>query len=248
METDASDYALGAILSIVVQDEVHPVAFHSRTFSSTELNYDVHDKELLAIFEAFRTWRHYLEGTPSPIDVITDHKNLEYFSTTKLLTRRQARWSEFLSAFNLVIRFRPGKLGAKPDALTRRWDVYPKEGGSGYASVNPHNFKPIFTSAQLKASLRASSVIEPVLREVSSFDAEQLYQDILHALPSDSFASELRSKPLPTRWSEDPNGLLLHDSKVYVPDVDDLRLRVLRYRHDHPLSGHYGVNKTLALI
>ena len=248
VETDASDYALGAILSIVVQDEVHPVAFHSRTFSSTELNYDVHDKELLAIFEAFRTWRHYLEGTPSPIDVITDHKNLEYFSTTKLLTRRQARWSEFLSAFNLVIRFRPGKLGAKPDALTKRWDVYPKEGGSGYASVNPHNFKPIFTSAQLKASLRASSVIEPVLREVSSFDAEQLYQDILHALPSDSFASELRSKPLPTRWSEDPNGLLLHDSKVYVPDVDDLRLRVLRYRHDHPLSGHYGVNKTLALI
>ena len=248
VETDASDYALGAILSIISDNEVHPVAFHSRTFSSTELNYDVHDKELLAIFEAFRTWRHYLEGTPTPIDVITDHKNLEYFSTTKLLTRRQARWSEFLSAFNLVIRFRPGKLGAKPDALTRRWDVYPKEGGSGYASVNPHNFKPIFTSAQLRASLRASSLIEPVLREVTIFDAEQLYQDILHALPSDSYASDLRSKPLPARWSEDPNGLLLHDGKVYVPDANDLRLRVLRYRHDHVLSGHYGVNKTLALV
>ena len=95
---------------------------------SPELNYDVHNKELLAIFEAFKSWHHYLEGTPTPINIITDHKNLKYFSTTKVLTRWQAYWSEFLSQFNLVICFRPGKLGTKPDTLTRRWDVYPKEG------------------------------------------------------------------------------------------------------------------------
>jgi hypothetical protein len=86
VETDTSDYALGAILSILTDDGVHPVAFHSQTFTSTELNYDVHDKELLAIFEAFRVWHHYLEGSATPVDVATDHKNLEYFSTTKLLT------------------------------------------------------------------------------------------------------------------------------------------------------------------
>ena len=120
VETDASDYAFAAILSIMTEDsEIHPVAFHSRTFSAPELNYDVHDKELLAIFEAFKIWRHYLEGSASPIDVVTDHKNLEYFSTTKVLTRRQARWSEYLSQFNLIIRFCPGRLGTKPDALTR---------------------------------------------------------------------------------------------------------------------------------
>jgi hypothetical protein len=129
VETDASDYALGAILSI--QDdsgEIRPVAFHSRCFTDSELNYDTHDKELLAIFSAFKTWRHYLEGAPTPIDVVTDHKNLEYFCTTKVLTRRQVRWSEYLSQFNLIIRFRPGCLGTKPDSLTRRWDVYPKGG------------------------------------------------------------------------------------------------------------------------
>jgi len=121
VKTDASDYALAAIFSIVTKDnEVHPVAFHSRTFSAPELNYDVHDKELLAIFEAFKIWRHYLEGSASPINVVTDHKNLEYFLTTKVLTRRQARWSEYLSQFNLVIRFHPGRLGTKLDALTRR--------------------------------------------------------------------------------------------------------------------------------
>jgi hypothetical protein len=88
VETDASDYALGAILSIVSDSgEVHPVAFHSRTFTSAEINYDTHDKELLAIYAAFKVWRHYLEGSGAPIDVVTDHKNLEYFSTTKILTR-----------------------------------------------------------------------------------------------------------------------------------------------------------------
>jgi len=70
--------------------------------------------ELLAIFEAFKTWQHYLESRHHTIDVITDHKNLEYFSSTKILTRRQALWSGFLSAFNMVIRFRPGTLGEQP--------------------------------------------------------------------------------------------------------------------------------------
>jgi len=154
VETNTSDYALAAILSIMTKDnKIHPVAFHSRTFSTLELNYDIHDKELLAIFEAFKIWRHYLEGSASPIDVVTDHKNLEYFSTTKVLMHRQARWSEYLSQFNLVIRFRPGCLGTKLDALTRRWDVYPKGGDNGYASVNPHNFHLVFTHEQIAASL-----------------------------------------------------------------------------------------------
>src|ERR1700723_4073617 len=105
VETDASDYAIAAILSIALLDgEIHPVAFHSRTLTSPELNYDTHDKEPLAIFEAFRKWRHYLEGSGSPVDVVTDHKNLEYFSTTKLLTRRQARWSEFQFSYSLSPR------------------------------------------------------------------------------------------------------------------------------------------------
>jgi len=89
VETDASDYALAAILSIVTKNnEIYPVVFHSRMFSALELNYNVYDKELLAIFEAFKIWRHYLEGSTLPIDVVTDHKNLEYFLTTKVLTRR----------------------------------------------------------------------------------------------------------------------------------------------------------------
>ena len=57
------------------------------TFTAPELNYDMHEKELLAIFDAFKVWRHYLKGSATPIDIVTDHKNLEYFSTTKVLSR-----------------------------------------------------------------------------------------------------------------------------------------------------------------
>src|ERR1700735_4314319 len=118
-------------------------------FMAPELNYDTHNKELLAIFEAFRVWRHYLEGSGAPIDVVMDHKNLEYFCTTKVLTRWQAHWSEYLSQFNLIICFRPGRLGTKPNSLTRQWDVYLKGGNSDYAAVNPSNFWPVFTQEQL---------------------------------------------------------------------------------------------------
>jgi RNase H-like domain found in reverse transcriptase len=73
VETDALDYALSAILSLF-DDEGHPVAFHSRTFTGVKLHYTVHDKELLAIFEAFQHWQHYLVGSSLPIDVVTNQK------------------------------------------------------------------------------------------------------------------------------------------------------------------------------
>ena len=87
MKTDASDYALTVILSIVNKDnEVHLVTFYFCTFTIAELNYHTYDKELLAIFEAFKIWQHYLEGLAYPINVVIDYKNLEYFSTIKVLT------------------------------------------------------------------------------------------------------------------------------------------------------------------
>jgi len=200
METNALDYALAVILSIITKDnKIHPIAFHSRTFSAPELNYDVHDKELLAIFKAFKMWQHYLEGSTSAIDIVTDHKNLEYFSTTKILTCRQARWLEYLSQFNLVIRFCPGHLGTKLDALTRRWDVYPKGGDNDYALVNPHNFCLVFAHEQIAASLRATILTTPTLCAATILDQNQLYSDILATLPFDFSILHLRSFTPPGR-------------------------------------------------
>ena len=225
IKTDASDYALAAILSMVslTDNEVHPITFHSCTFTPPELNYDVHNKELLTIFEAFKIWHHYLEGSPTPIDVVMDHKNLEYFSTTKLLTHCQVHWSEFLCQFNLTIRFRPSRLSTKPDALTRRWDVYPKEGRSDYASVNPHNLHPVFMQEQLASSLRATFLSVPALRTTIIMDIEKLCSNICSSLHSDPIASSQLDSPSP-RWSVDSEGFLLLNNKIYVPDTSDLRL------------------------
>ncbi|KAG0153387.1 hypothetical protein PDIDSM_5240 [Penicillium digitatum] len=128
LETDASDFVSAGVLSQYDDAGIlHPIAFFSKKHSAAECNYEIYDKELLAIIRCFEEWRPELEGTPSPVK-ITDHRNLEYFTTTKLLNRRQARWSEFLSRFNFKITYRPGKQGAKPDALTRRSEDIPKEG------------------------------------------------------------------------------------------------------------------------
>ena len=85
-----------------------------------ECNYEIYDKELLVIIRAFEIWRPELEGTEKPVTVISDHKNLEYFITTKLLSRRQARWSKFLSRFNFKITYRPETLNRRADTLTRQ--------------------------------------------------------------------------------------------------------------------------------
>ena len=192
VETDTSDYAIAGILSIIgANSELRPVTYYSWTLSTPKLNYDTHDKELLAIFKAFKHWRHYLKGSASPVDVVTNHKNLEYFSSSKVLTHRQACWSEYLSQFNLAIRFCPGHLGAKPDALTCHWDVYPKEGDRDYTHVNPHNLKPMFTQEQLASSLRATILLAPAIHTAVLVDIEQLHKDILAALPADSVAESL---------------------------------------------------------
>ncbi len=86
LETDASDFALRAVLSQPDKDgRLHPVAFHSWKFIATEINYEIHDKELLAIVNSFQEWRHFLEGAQHPVTVHIDHKNLEYFMSAKVL-------------------------------------------------------------------------------------------------------------------------------------------------------------------
>ena len=248
MKTDASDYALVAILSIMTKDnKIHSVAFHSQTFSTLELNYDVHDKELLVIFEAFKIWQYYLEGSALPIDVVTDHKNLEYFSTTKILMHWQARWLEYFSQFNLIICFHPRYLGTKLDALTRQWDIYPKGEDNGYTSVNPHNFCPVFIHEQIVASLWATILITPTFHTATILDQNQLHSDILIALLSNSSIFDHLLYPEGC-WSKDNIGFLRIDNRMYVLDHANLHLWVLQYHHDYVLAKHLGQNKTLGLV
>ncbi|KAK7922179.1 hypothetical protein WMY93_009081 [Mugilogobius chulae] len=122
VEVDASDSGVGAVLSqrCPKDQKVHPCAFFSRRLTPAETNYDIGNRELLAVVLALQEWRHWLEGAELPFIVWTDHKNLSYLRSAKRLNSRQARWALFLGRFNFVLTYRPGSQNVKPDALSRQ--------------------------------------------------------------------------------------------------------------------------------
>ncbi|KAK3533208.1 hypothetical protein QTP70_013610 [Hemibagrus guttatus] len=122
VEVDASSSGLGAVLSQRHGDpgRVHPCAFYSRKLTTAEVNYDVGNRELLAIKAALDEWRHWLEGARHPFQVLTDHRNLEYLRGAKRLNPRQARWALFFTRFQFTVSYRPGSKNGKADALSRQ--------------------------------------------------------------------------------------------------------------------------------
>ena len=127
VEADCSGYAMGACLSqIDRQGRLRPVAYFSKKLSPAECNYEIHDKELLAIVRAMEEWRGELTGLVNRFTVLSDHKNLQHFMTARKLTERQVRWSQVLSQFNFQLRFRAGKKSLRPDALSRRQQDMPR--------------------------------------------------------------------------------------------------------------------------
>ena len=105
IEADSSDFATGAVLSQPNSDDNkwHPVAFLSKSLPPVKRNYEIHDKEMLAIVRALEEWRHFVEGVEHQVKIWTNHKNMEYFMTAKKLNRRQACWSLLLARFNFAM-------------------------------------------------------------------------------------------------------------------------------------------------
>jgi hypothetical protein len=118
--TDASGYAIGAALCQNKGTGLQPVSFMSKKMLPAEMNYPVHEQELLAIICALREWKHYLHG--QPFKVMTDHRSLQYLQTQPHLSARQTRWSEFLQLFDYTIEYQEGKSNVVADALSRRPD------------------------------------------------------------------------------------------------------------------------------
>jgi RNase H-like domain found in reverse transcriptase/Reverse transcriptase (RNA-dependent DNA polymerase)/Integrase zinc binding domain/Chromo (CHRromatin Organisation MOdifier) domain/Zinc knuckle len=136
IETDASGFAIGGILSQKHDAQWHPVAYWSRKLIDAERRYPTPDQELLAIYACFKQWRHYCEGSAHQIEVLSDHQNLQHFMTTTSLSARQARVAEFLTRFDFVIKFRAGKHNPA-DGLSRRPDYKPDNGDEGIVGMLP---------------------------------------------------------------------------------------------------------------
>ncbi|KAL0192337.1 hypothetical protein M9458_010633, partial [Cirrhinus mrigala] len=119
VEVDASSTGIGAVLSQRQGNppKMYPCAFFSHKLTPTKRNYDVGNRELLAMKAAFEEWRHWLEGAKHPFTVLTDHRNLEYLRSAKRLNHRQARWALFFTRFNFSVTYCPGSQNTKTDAL-----------------------------------------------------------------------------------------------------------------------------------
>jgi hypothetical protein len=228
VEADSSNYATGAVLSQIQNDgKWHPIAFISRSLSDVERNYDIYDKEMLAVMRALQEWRHYLMGAKHTFEILTDHKNLEYFRTAKNLNRRQARWALQLAEFDFTLTHKPGCLHGKPDALSRRADHGRGESDNRDRTLlRPEWFRAV----AVETTLLGDELLERVRK------SKKLERGVIQSRKT--FAEE---------WREQ-DGLLLWKNRIYVPNDRRLREEIIHSHHDSPSAGHPGRFKTTELI
>jgi hypothetical protein len=151
-ETDTLDFAIGTVLSQIIPERLHPIAYHSRKIDKVEINYKIHDKEMLTIVCVLKEWRRNLEPDVYPISVFTDHKNLENFMTTKILNPKQACWTQELAGYDFKIFYLPGSANEKPDALSRHSEYHPKRGGSSAEENTNQSIHRVLEPDQLVTS------------------------------------------------------------------------------------------------
>uniref|UniRef100_A0A8C7RSA0 Reverse transcriptase domain-containing protein n=1 Tax=Oncorhynchus mykiss TaxID=8022 RepID=A0A8C7RSA0_ONCMY len=125
VEVDASEAGIGAMFSQRpgTPPKLRPSVFFSKKLSPAERNYDVGDRELLAVVKALKAWRHWLEGAKNTFLISTDHRNLEYIRAERRLNPRQARWAMFFTRFVFTLSYRPGFQNAKADAPSWMYDT-----------------------------------------------------------------------------------------------------------------------------
>ena len=117
IKIDTSDQAVGAYLYQQADDKWHPVAYYSRKITQVEQNYNIHNKELLAVVNTLEHWRVYAESS-SELTILTDHKNLTTFTITKKLNRQQVRWAELLEQHKFKILYTPRQDNRRADTLS----------------------------------------------------------------------------------------------------------------------------------
>ncbi|UTT89380.1 hypothetical protein NDA17_000487 [Ustilago hordei] len=169
LETDASDFAIAGVLKQEHEGRWHPVAFYSRKMSSAEKNYEIHDKELLAVVACLTQWRHMLAGLPNQLVILTDHEALKYFKSQRRIT---------------------GDKGGEPDALTRRTDMQPA------GEEQDHNVRQLLPPRVFKETADHDSLLVAPMISMESIASKGLKDLVKIFQPLDQELQEIhRKKP-----------------------------------------------------
>jgi transposase InsO family protein len=228
LTTDASNFAVGAVLTQGAGADERVIAFESKKLSPAETRYPVHDREMLAVIYALKKWRHYLLGTHTT--VVTDHKSLEFFTTQPHLNPRQARWMGLLAEYDHTIVHRAGKLNVVADALSRR----------------PDHLAVLHLAARRRQPQAQADPPADLVLDLTPFT-----QRVLEAAADDPKYQELvtaaAANPNKTGYAVDSAGLLHYTAggvdRVYIPV--SMRNEMLHEAHDALMSGHLGMDKTM---
>ena len=204
--------ASGAGFGAVLHQGAGPLAYFSKPFAARHLKLAAYERELIGLVQAVRHWRPYLWGRH--FSVRTDHYSLKFLLDQRLSTVPQHQWTSKLFGFDFSVEYRPGRLNTVADALSRR---------DSEAAVEDT------AMAALAISGPTFSLLDDIRRALAAApDGQHLLQ-------------QLRDGVLAAPWRL-VDGLLLHGTRIFVPNYDDLRHQVLTLAHS---AGHEGIQKTL---
>lgn len=265
IETDSSGWCIGGTLQQLSKEGLWvPCAFFSKKNNPAECNYEIYDKEMLAIVRCLEEWDAELRGVKE-FDICTDHKNLEYFMTVRKLTERQMRWSLILSRYKFRIIHVPGKHNERADALSRRDQDMPKDGSDErlldrnvqllrpetLASSSTIRVSPVYINSELHTQEQTLGELPDELRDWEQATTEDPeYLEALEAVKTGArrFPTELQLKVSISECSKSIQGHLLFRGRKWVPKNLNLRTRLIQATHDSVLHGHPGREVTYALI
>ena len=237
LSTDASAYSVGAILS--QEGEINPrtkkptqqpITYYSATFTPTERNYNIYERELLAVIKALTHWRPHLAATKDPVTILTDHANLTYWKMPRTINRRVARWFTELQDYNLIIKHVPGKIHAAADMLSRPPGVDKGEDNNTDITLLP---EPIFVRLADKPDPEWISIEERVRQEQQK--QSQLMKEWHNHYQLEFVKSAM--EPTIRLWK--------HEGKMVFPPNNELKRDLLHLIHDKLTAAHVGRDWTI---
>jgi hypothetical protein len=245
VETDTSDYVSTSMLSQYNDDNIlYPMAYFSKKHSPTEYNYEIYNKELMAIVQACEECYPELQSIIGPIHVLSNHKNLEYCMMTKLLNWHQAHWSQFLSQFNFIIVYHPGTASSMPDTLTHRCGDLPKV-GDDYSLENQTTIIKPENILQLSA-MATLTLASPVLVQLftNSYNEDPFPNKILKLI----WDGTKYCREISLVECDKHNNLLHYCQGILILNYKPLKLYLLQQHYDILAVEYLGRIKTLKYL